>query len=320
MKKYNIASGIDRLSLDKRIKTLRFVEFCLEHTWFLILIFAANAVFTWFVMLRGQISGLFDIITLVIFPILSMIGEFGIILFASFAEICAEMVSDTLFPRYTEFPAALLANNDSVSYAEKTANPPVVPTPAAATQQVNPRYGNNSQQNTAKTPPVLKNGNEISLVERLRKRQSEPEYKLSEVIAPAVRTYADEMLNGGITVSTAELLQLWLIITRLIAIDRASIINDESKFISDSIKRIECEMPEIANDFSMASMNEEYYRIDAVINENKALANDEHDEFTKNLIWSIATFLVVWDYEDDETEDLIEEIVLQAIEEAAALF
>ena len=85
--------------------------------------------------------------------------------FATFAEICAEMIADTLFPRYTTFPKSLLVRRESPKpAAEPAAKPAAAPTPAAAPAPA---------PNAPKTPPTLNPGVKIDLSERLKKLQNE---------------------------------------------------------------------------------------------------------------------------------------------------
>lgn len=100
------------MSLGKRIKSIQLLEYCLMHSWAVVAILVANLAFTWFFIMMGKISGFFDIVTLILFPFLLLIGETAMVLFATFSEICAEMVADTLFPRYVEVPAELLVPHE----------------------------------------------------------------------------------------------------------------------------------------------------------------------------------------------------------------
>ena len=162
-KKFSLSSSISDMSLNKRIKTIQLLDYCLMHSWTKFPVLAINLAFTWFFVLMGRISGFFDIVTLVIFPFLLIIGEFALVFFATFAEICAEMIADTLFPRYTAFPQSLLVRREAPKpAAEPASKPAAAPTPAAA-----------PAPNGPKTPPTLNPGVKIDLSERLKKLQNE---------------------------------------------------------------------------------------------------------------------------------------------------
>ena len=330
MKKYDISSGIHKMSLDKRIKSIQLLDYCMMHSWTLYPILAINLAFTWFFILAGNMNGLFGIITLIIFPFLLIIGEFALVLFASFAEICAEMIADSIFPRYTQFPQALLMRHGSPAPAAVTpvgsaTESKTDATPQSAYKQANPRYGSTQkptkpQQNAAKMPPTLNKGVKIDLVERLQRIQNAPENKLCKAIAPAVRMYVDELLDRNITIPDAEKCQLWLLVTRFIAIDQASVIENEGAFITNSINTMKGEMPRVTEGRTTEMMLNEFYHMDAVIRESKAQYKKDYDEVSKDLICALGTFLADWDHADDaETESLLEKAVRKALDDADAL-
>lgn len=267
--------------------------------------------------MSGKISGLFDIFSLVIFPILMVVGEFALMFFATFAEICAEMISDTIFPRYREIPPALLKKHEPAPVpAQAAAAPQAAEASRSAYVPKNPRYAGTLQAEKRKEPFKPGTVDPLSKLDKLLPAES----RLTKAIVPGVVSYRDAMKARGAEVPVGELRLLWLVLTHMIAKDNAASLKNPALFVDNAIRAIQNEMPEIVENWPPHAMAEQYDRLEKDVAEGKEKLNPDYDETTKEIISTLGSFMAVANRPDDtEAADLLEKAVIASLEKAKSL-